>query len=372
MTDQILTRVPDHLAPLIEAGKAYIRGVNVHDAATGLIKGQLQQTGALTQQLAEAAATGNPATAVMKLASSLANNVQQEILRRQNVDIVERLGKVSEQLDALSGQIQGLQLMTGVGAAASVLNLGVSVAGFALVLRKLDGMGDRIDAIGDKVFAAHDRSYKVDVITALRRSEEAFEATEDRQMEMWKGCEEKLDTAFTHFLLGVSGVSLDTPQEAGAQTARRLFFDRKVSFHEAIDLLDWMVTTARARHEALLLAGEPGVAEQFARKLASWLRSIEFAPEELVAHRLPKGQIVSTQLRDRVVAESEYASLWVEGVRRVTEGEADGAAALREHGVDSRRLVVEAREHPEPALLYVQFDDLPEVDKSVGRSRVAA
>lgn len=371
MTEHILTKIPDSLAPLIESGAAYIRGVNVHDAATGLIKGQLQQTGQLTQQLTEAAATGDPALAIIKLTSAVVGNFQKEILRRQNIDIVERLGKISKQLDALAGQVRGVQILSGVGAAASVLNLGVSVAGFVLVLRRLDGMGERIDEIGEKVFAAHDRTYKVDVITALRRSEEAFEATEDRQTEMWETCEEKLDTAFTHFLITTSGASLDAPEEAGAETSQRLFFNGQLKFHEAVDLLDWMVTTARARHEALLLAGQPGVAEQFTRKLADWLRSVEFDPAELAAHRLPKGKIVSTQLRHRIEVESQYASLWVESVRRVTESNADAAAALREYGIDSRRLVIEARGHHEPALMYIPLDELPEAEKSVGRERVA-
>src|SRR5512136_1461224 len=101
-----LIKVPLEFVAHVASGSAYVEGSVVKDVLSHQVLSHLQPARLLTEAL-----SGGP-LAVPTLISSLAENVQ--------------LMQVKSMLDTL-------QTVASIGAAASVLNLGVSVGGFALV-----------------------------------------------------------------------------------------------------------------------------------------------------------------------------------------------------------------------------------------------
>src|SRR5690554_3836484 len=150
-----LVKIPEHLLLAVKTGTAVVNGVRVIDKATGRTLSHLQQTGALASLLA----SGNPVgvgAAVVSAASDLAQN---------------------NQLQQIKGLLKTLQIVSGVGAAAAVLNLGVSAVGFKIVCDKLNILNVKLDTVSQQITEVQnvlDKVQRSRLITALQRSEDAF------------------------------------------------------------------------------------------------------------------------------------------------------------------------------------------------------
>ena len=115
MVAPILMSVPAALQAAVEGGSAQVLGAIIKSVETGQILGHLQPTAALSRL----AMSANPAT--------LATQLGVEGLQSYQLLRVERL-------------LDSLKVVSTVGAAASVLNLGVCLGGF-VVLGALIGFG---------------------------------------------------------------------------------------------------------------------------------------------------------------------------------------------------------------------------------------
>src|SRR5262245_44186969 len=110
---------------MIADGAARRIGATIRDTGSGKILAHVQETG-LMQSLAGA----NPAGLVLtgaRLASSIVANVQLEQVRRM---------------------LGGLRMLTGATLAVSAVGVGVSAAGFALVLRRLGHLERLVAEVG--------------------------------------------------------------------------------------------------------------------------------------------------------------------------------------------------------------------------------
>jgi len=116
--------VPTHLKPLFDAGRIALRGVILKDVQTGRIVGHLKEAGQLGQVLARLPL--NPLSSAAELANLVAQN---------------------QSLAAIQSALGTVQVLSAVGAVASVANLGVSVVGFAMVLTKLKRMDAKLDQV---------------------------------------------------------------------------------------------------------------------------------------------------------------------------------------------------------------------------------
>src|SRR4051812_6452163 len=110
--------IPAALLRAVIDGRALRYGCLVKDVATGRILGHLKDVGRLSATLAGIPL--DPVTTAVQLG--------------QWIDTHGQLRHIRQTLDHL-------HLISSVGAVASVVGLGVSVAGFAMVLRRLDRLG---------------------------------------------------------------------------------------------------------------------------------------------------------------------------------------------------------------------------------------
>lgn len=144
--------IPPHLSEAYQSGAARLIGATIRDAASGKILGHVQQAEGLDGVLAKLtgtapffAGTAFPPLGLAMKAGSLFLDIQQS----------RQLAEIQRTLSLL----QGLQV---ANLAISGLNLGVSVVGFAVVLKKLNVIEGRLKEIGDQI----------DKVTADRRKDE--------------------------------------------------------------------------------------------------------------------------------------------------------------------------------------------------------
>lgn len=121
----------------IAAGKIVRYGAILKDANTGQIVGHLKEAGGMGELLSSVAPSAlmlsNPVTAVASVAGVLGDVYQ------------------GVQLHQIQETLKGLGMMTNIAAFSSVAGLGVSVAGFALVNKKLNTMDSKLDSIASDV-----------------------------------------------------------------------------------------------------------------------------------------------------------------------------------------------------------------------------
>jgi len=116
--------IPLKLRPLYEAQRLIRYGAILKDSNTGLIVGHLKEAGQFGRMLATLPVS--PLSGAAELAGLVSQNAQ---------------------LSAIQGALGTVQLLSTVSAVASVANLGVSVAGFAMVLTKLKRMDAKLDQV---------------------------------------------------------------------------------------------------------------------------------------------------------------------------------------------------------------------------------
>lgn len=145
----LLRAVPPELVQGVASGIYTITGSVVRDVASGRGVGFLQETGVLQTILGNVMTSGaNPLGAFVNLGLGAASVIQ-------NQQIKARLAELQSSLAIL----QNLQLGT---LAVSGLGLGVSVAGFAAMLKRLKGIEDHLGTI----------DAKIDNLTSERRSDD--------------------------------------------------------------------------------------------------------------------------------------------------------------------------------------------------------
>lgn len=123
MFEKYIFQVPKHLQPLVESGALERFGTIVKDSGTGKIVGHLQQTGA--GQKIMGSLVGSPFSG-LDTVSSLAANAQ---------------------LAGLKRMVEGLQLLQYVNLGIGLAGIGISVAGFAIVNKKLTSIQQTVEQL---------------------------------------------------------------------------------------------------------------------------------------------------------------------------------------------------------------------------------
>ncbi|WGT51463.1 hypothetical protein [Thioclava nitratireducens] len=130
----LLYDVPAHLVSLVNSQQASVVGAIIKDTATGQVLGHVQQTSAL-QQLMQSAIGSAGSSGFSPL--SVVSVVQNEQLKRGIADLQNSMVLM-----------QNLQYGT---LALSGLGLGVSIAGFAATIAKLNAIEKRLDTLSEEV-----------------------------------------------------------------------------------------------------------------------------------------------------------------------------------------------------------------------------
>ena len=100
--------------------------------AKGLQDGTLERVGGVIQEV------------ISKKIVTLLRDSFSDVLRDSFSDVNQRLDGVENQIDSLGQTLQGSQSILQVSTAASILNLGISVMGFAVISQRLNEIENEI------------------------------------------------------------------------------------------------------------------------------------------------------------------------------------------------------------------------------------
>lgn len=329
---QYLMQVPPAFWAKIAEGGAYVEGSLVKDSATKLILTHLQPTSQLTNALASVA--GGPLGGITAVSSVVAN----------------------AQLVQIKSLLETLQTVATIGAAASVLNLGVSIGGFALVLSKLRAMDAKLDGIVQKIDALAktlDTNFRAKGYSALNRAESAFELSSPAERKRyWQEAERDLDYLVQHSFQKLAGMGLDDPSGLAENSRTRLLMTGTISSQEAWDALQWLMACAGARVEILLCLEEPIAAAKLAGNIHQWMSGIQVTPKELVQQRLA-GRLVPPSLMQMVTTDAVRCSTFLSRSAAIYGERELLCNTLHDRQVDTQMYVMEVRRHPEPVMLML-------------------
>lgn len=236
--------VPDRFVGMIAAGTARRLGTTIRDAASGRILAHLQETSLLPTTLG-----ANPIGLLLsggQLASSVVANYQLEQVKRM---------------------LSGLRVLTSASLAVSVVGVGVSVAGFALVMRRLRDLEGQVAGVGREVLAARLAAERAELRLETRdgsraesllyRAEEAWDRSDAR--DVWRQLEGPLDEEQRYWRALV-----------GDGTGRSVFLDGRFTLEQAVAAYGSVLTLAAARVQALLLLDETEAARRQTEELCRW------------------------------------------------------------------------------------------------------
>lgn len=122
----------------VASGNMKVFGSIIRNVDTGRIVGHLQETSGLLGLVAEA--TTNPLLASLNLVSSLVSNVQNEQIKSGLEDIKEQNEAIQAAVDVVQQLQVGSLVLSGVGIA-------VSVAGTAILMKRLDRLSANVAAM---------------------------------------------------------------------------------------------------------------------------------------------------------------------------------------------------------------------------------
>jgi hypothetical protein len=177
----ILVDVPEKFISAIMTGKMIIEGVRLKWVDTNLYAGFLQPTSPFSQQLFNISPSStNPVLGMVNTASGLIANAQ---------------------LHDIKNILLQMQTMIGIGTAASIANVGISIGGFALVLNKLRLMHNDLKLISNKIvdlkeFVKLERISNIESILEYYETSFLEDKSEIRRIEIWKDTDKECTSAY--------------------------------------------------------------------------------------------------------------------------------------------------------------------------------
>lgn len=335
-----LREVPPLLKAGIGSGQLDIYGSTIRHVANGQIAGFLQETSGLSRIIE---LVGSGPAAPLKL-------VGQGIQIVQNEQIKSGIAHIQQGIELLN-HLQVASLA--VGAAG----IGVSVIGFAVMNKKIDGVRDEVRALGEKLDRlldefARDRTEQLDdMIEALRglaeRIDTRWRMSTDTAEAGWHRDADEADDLGTFF----------------RGRARRLLEARPTAIEEVTPLLDASAMASGLRIGALALSGETdaaiGVAHDDAARLARLTGSIgaaDLARAHMIewAPQAPPGSSAAIAALERASADARAAASALRAREAAAATRAAPLVALEARGIHPRAWLGAAREEQEAPLLLME------------------
>lgn len=325
-----LMQVPGWLLSAVESGSAIVDGAVVKDAVTRQVLAHLQPTQQLTNLVFEHGL--GFATQPLSALTGVAGNLQLLDLKRM---------------------VEQVQVVASIGAAASVLNLGVSIGGFAMVLHNLKRVESKVDAVAitlHAVAAAQQADYLGRCSAALRRADDAFSLTSaSERVRYWQDAEKALAELTEVSLHRLSGHGLAL-EGSGARALTDTTRLQLLASPRVVDELRWLLASSTARAEVQLCLGEPGSAATLAARTADWLAPLPTSVKALAQARVGGQPMAPSQLQS-VVQLAKVTATLVSAGREAAASRAALARALHDNAVDTAGSMLHLRQDPVPRVL---------------------
>ncbi|MGM9487782.1 hypothetical protein [Ideonella sp. YS5] len=318
-----LMQVPGWLLAAVDAKSAFVDGAVVKDAATRQILAHLQPTQQLSNLVFEQGLglVSQPLTAF----SSVAGNLQ---------------------LLELKHMVEQVQMVASIGAAASVLNLGISVGGFAMVLHSLRRVESKVDAVAasiNSVAMLQKAEFMGRCSHALRRAEDAFSLSAPAErLRYWQEADSLLAelTEVALHLVASQGLPLEGAPRADLTERDRL---RLLASPPVLDTLRWLMAFSAARTEVLLCLGHPGNAAEVASRSVEWLAPLPASVKALAQARLA-GRVLPPSQMQVVTSLAKATGTLVAAGREVASSRAALCRDLHAQGADTTQHMLQLRE----------------------------
>ncbi|MBK9246102.1 MAG: hypothetical protein IPM30_14910 [Burkholderiales bacterium] len=325
-----LMQVPAWLARQVELGTALVDGAVVKDAVSQQVLAHLQPTSPLSQWVISQG-LGLP-LGTLDLVSSVVGNIQ---------------------LLQIKKMIETVQAVASIGAAASVLNLGVSVGGFLMVMNSLRRVESRVDEVARQlhdVATLQHADFMGRCNRALVQAEEAFALQSPAErLRYWREADSRLgeliETALS--LLAGQGLALEGVGPGVASSEERLL---ALSTPAVVDTLRWLMAFSAARTELLLCLGNAGSAAQLADRSGRWLKTLPSSPKHLAQARIKGRAVPPTQL-EAVTGLAKATSVLIQSGQKVAAERAQLCTWLDQEGVDTQEKMLYLHREPDARVL---------------------
>jgi hypothetical protein len=337
-----LMQVPGWLLSQVSSGSAVVEGALIKDVLTRKVLAHLQPTQAMGNWVFKQGlgSTVGVLTQPLSLVSGVVQNFQ---------------------LMKLKQMVETLQTVASIGAGASVLGLGVSVGGFAMVLRSLRRVESRVDGMSVTLQAVSNQQraeFMGRCSWALNQAEQAFQTTStSERLRYWQEADTALGelTEVAVNLLASQGLAVE-----GAAAEQLTHADRLglLSRPEVLDSLRWLMAFSSARTELLLCLGNAGIAAQVAQRSAQWLEPLPNSAKELAQARLA-GQAVPPSQMQIVTGLARATSVLVKAGHTVAAERAQLCEWLHAEGVDTQAHMLQLRQDPHERVLAWVADARP-------------
>lgn len=337
INDIFLRQIPRALVAGIRSGDLNVYGSTIRHVGNGQIAGFLQETSGMAK--VARLVSGGPAAPLQLIGTGI------QIV--QNEQIKGGIARIEQAVDTLS-QLQIANLALGVA------GIGVSVAGFVVVSRKIDGVRGDVRALGVKLdrlldALAQDRAERLDdMIEALRgvarEIDHRWSMSTERAAIGWQRDADEA-ARLGNFFEG---------------RARRLLEGAPTAVEEATPLLDAWVMASGLHVAALALSGETPAAITVARddgdrleRLTGTIGAADLARARLSAVApLPGSATAADELQETIVQTRSLA----EALRRREAAATTRGApfiALQKKGLDARDWLVAARDEDDAPVLLL-------------------
>ncbi len=337
---EIPFQVPAKFAAKMVLGHAQRVGVNIVDSGSGKILGHVQETGKLAQNLSGGL---NPFVQAGQLTSSVAANVQ---------------------LEQVKDMLGALQLMTGATLAVSAINLGVSVAGFVVMSRKLDKLGGQISGLEKGLSEVRGDIHQIDIrqrardraaiVSIMAIGDEAWKRKD--AADLWRELADKLSREESYYR---ALLETDRPQGDSIIHDHAVPLDDAIAAHEALAHL------VAARMKCLILLNELEATHHYAESLGGWLRRNfrNLTPPKIVENRFEQEATRLGKNQDDLRLDMLPRAQCFVGIIREQQEFADSMPLMIEtmiqRRVDGREYVKRLREEKTENLLILESHNEP-------------
>lgn len=303
---QVLFKVPEYLMSQLASGKITRFGSLLKDVDSGRIVGHLQEAGGM----AKALTAFNPfsmLTQAVRATSSLAANYQLQQMDAKVEQTLQASLRMSNQLHRMDKKIeQTMQLLKGFGGlqvanlAIAGLGLGVSVASFAYIKKRIDKIDLRLDSVQTSLKQIADEQKRIE----LERLETDLNAQLDHAEEAWNHGDGG-QRAWIRVADSLNDMLYKYPKHIERELASTIEDETLLMY-----LLERYRILAATRIECLILTGELQAAQTFSRKFAEQTNKmlINVTPMTFLNNRnssrlhllknLEKGRYLASQLRE--------------------------------------------------------------------------
>jgi hypothetical protein len=341
--DPIPFVIPDRFIEAVRNGTMRRIGTTVRDVVSGQIRGHLQETQLLQRVLQSClpTAAGGGKVGILMAAGRIASS----------------LATTNRRLQQIQHALSALQMLTGASLAASVIGIGVSIAGFAMVLRRLElldqGLADlqrqavaarlAAEKVGDLI-ATHDQARTEHL---LQRAEEAWLRSDAESV--WREVDGPLDQEQRYWRALLGG-----------QVAPSIFHDPRFTLDQAVAAYELVLTLAAVRIQTLLLIEQHAAARHHAEEFHRWHDAVMFAIKPIDVARARSRQEAETtgsseaDARARLLLPSEE---FVASVREIQLQVADRPAVIQsimDRKIRGRAYVEALREREDVPLVVLE------------------